>query len=169
MDKIIENLSMIVAVDQNYGIGYKNDLLCRIKEDLLYFKEKTMGSHIIMGENTYRSLPPKLPGRKYVVLSDVTTSAPDDILLFDNIEDVKDFVRTLDKETFVIGGGMVYKQFLDYVRKMYITEIKFSFANVDTYYPYFDKYEWEREVGEDLTEDGYDYNHVVYTKKRRSE
>lgn len=65
----MKNLSLIAAIGQNMELGYQNDLIWRIKEDLQFFKEKTMGTYIIMGRKTYESLPKNLPGRKYIVLT----------------------------------------------------------------------------------------------------
>ncbi len=68
-NNVRNNLDLIVAKGKNNEIGYKKDLIWRIKEDLLFFKDVTMNSYIIMGRNTYESMPKKLPGRKYIILS----------------------------------------------------------------------------------------------------
>lgn len=52
-------ISAIVAIDNNYGIGYKGELLCHIKEDLKHFKEVTSKNIVIMGRKTWDSLPKK--------------------------------------------------------------------------------------------------------------
>ena len=132
-----------------------------------FFRKTTMNSHIIMGRRTFESLPPNLSGRKYVVLSNSLSSVPDDVLLFCDIEEVKKIVRNLGETAFVIGGGEIYKQFLDCVNIMYLTEIQAAFPEVDTYFPYFDKSLWVSHRSEDLEENGLKYNHVMYMRKQK--
>ena len=62
-------IKLIVAVDSNYGMGYNNDLLFRIKEDLQRFRELTTGHFVVMGRKTYESLPRPLPERTNVVVT----------------------------------------------------------------------------------------------------
>ena len=61
--------SIIVAVDENFGIGYKNNLLYKISEDLKRFKLLTMGKKILVGRKTFESIKNKLPGRKIIIAS----------------------------------------------------------------------------------------------------
>ena len=62
-------ISIIAAMGKNKEIGKNNDLIWHIKEDLQNFKKLTMNKYIVMGANTYASLPKRLEGRKYIVLS----------------------------------------------------------------------------------------------------
>src|SRR5690554_4360931 len=103
----MKNLSLIAAIGQNMELGYQNDLIWRIKEDLQFFKEKTMGTYIIMGRKTYESLPKNLPGRKYIVLtSDKNINSSDRLIAFRNIKDILEFIKSMEDSYFyVIGGG----------------------------------------------------------------
>ena len=76
------SVSMIAAVGKNLELGKNNDLIWHFKEDMKFFKNTTMGHTVVMGKNTYNSLPGDLPGRKMIVLS---TSA-----VLDNVEVVRD-------------------------------------------------------------------------------
>ena len=185
----MNNLRMIVAIGQNNEIGYQNDLIWKIKEDLQYFKEVTMGqnntgSYLVVGENTYHSMPPVLPGRKYVVL----TRSPEklnikDIIVSTSIPQALELVKNNPHITFNISGGhQIYKQFMPYVDKMLITEIEDTFKQADTFYPDFDKSKWNRIVDETHTTNNYlkatphngvkpqtdeiTYHYTTYTRKR---
>lgn len=130
-------INLIVAVDEKMGIGYDNHLLETIPEDLKRFKDLTSGHIVIMGRNTWESLPNKpLPNRKNIVISsqkqeNFMTSA--ECLKY--IEDIKD-------DVFVIGGASVYRFFLPLADKIYITLIHKNFENVDAYFPNINLNEW---------------------------
>ena len=63
-------ISAIVAVDNNWGIGYNGKLLERIPEDLKYFKELTNNNVIVMGRKTWNSLPVNpLPNRTNIIIT----------------------------------------------------------------------------------------------------
>lgn len=164
----MKNLSLIASIGKNRELGYQNDLIWRIKEDLKFFKETTMGSYIIMGKNTFNSLPKNLPGRKYVILtSDLNLNTNDKITVLRNLKDILEFVRKIDScRHFVIGGGQVYSSFLPYVDSMYLTEIDEDFIQADTYFPEFNKDEWIREEGIPLQENETKYKHVLYLRKK---
>lgn len=126
-------VSMIAAVSkENFGIGYQGKLLFNIPEDLARFKKVTMGFPIIMGENTWLSLPKKpLPGRRNIVLGKGEHEGAETA---HSIEETLELVKN-EEEVFVIGGGMVYQQFLPLASKLYITEIYNKPENVDTFFP----------------------------------
>ena len=65
----MKNVTMIAAVGKNLELGRNNDLIWRFKEDMKFFREQTMGKPMVMGYNTFLSLPGILPGRKHIVLS----------------------------------------------------------------------------------------------------
>lgn len=186
---VIKNLSMIAAIGENYELGYKNDLIWKIKEDMKFFKNTTMNSYIVMGRNTYESLDKLLPGRKHIVLAtkDIeskdleteillgdnlydTLCRMDDekeknfILKFSNLENLKLFLRAMREPAFIIGGASLYKEFLNSVETIHLTEIQSTFKDADVYFPRFDKSNWEEERGPILEENGIKYSHVLYKK-----
>jgi len=158
--------SIIVAIAENCAIGKNNGLLCHLPEDLKYFKKTTSGKTVIMGYNTWLSLPVKpLPKRRNVVLiPDSSFDSPD----FDAAYSIEDVGRicSADDECFIIGGGMVYKQFLPLANKLYFTWIFKEFEG-DIFFPdvYFSQ--WKRvsvsELHHDETEN-VDFAFVVYER-----
>lgn len=131
-------LKAIVAVDENWGIGYNGDLLVSIPDDLKHFKNITTGSTVVMGLNTWNSLPRKpLPNRTNIVIRPGTPE-------FDQGQSVikMDLETLLERFEldggFVIGGGSIYKQLLPYCDQVYITKIYKNFENVDTFFPNLD-------------------------------
>lgn len=132
-------LAIIVAVAKdNLAIGYKNDLCFKLKKDLKRFKELTMGHTILMGENTFKSLPNgPLPGRRNIVLTE------DKNIGCENYPTLDEALRACSNEdvVFIIGGGMLYRTTLDMADILYITEIDSIPENADTFFPeYRDKF-----------------------------
>lgn len=157
-------MTMIAAVGKNLELGKNNDLIWHLKEDMKFFREKTMGKPIIMGMKTLESLPKLLPGRKHIVL---TTKNPDldpEIIIVHSIDELLEKVANYP-EVMVIGGASVYKQLIDYSDKLLLTEIDAS-ADADVYFPTFNKEEWDREVLGENEENNISYKHLVYTRKK---
>lgn len=166
---VYENLGLIVAMGKNREIGYKNDLIWKIREDLNFFKTTTMGSYMIMGRKTYESMPKNLLGRKYIVLSRNADLILDSSkILHRDIKETLDFVsRYADERFFVVGGSSIYKEFLPYVSTMHITEIDDSFPLADAYFPSFDEIQWETLEGDTLrSENDISYKHTLRISKR---
>ena len=156
-------ISAIVAVDNNWGIGYNGKLLEHIPEDLKYFKELTTGNRVVMGRKTWNSLPINpLPDRINIVV----TSNPVNGYLINgafrkSLENtIKEMLMLKDEcDYFIIGGGQIYKELLPYCDRVYVTKILKNHDNVDTYFPNLDKMsEWELDTCSDLRR----YNDIDY-------
>ena len=145
-------ISAIVAVDNNWGIGYNGDLLEHIPEDLKYFKELTTSHVVVMGSKTWDSLPKKpLKDRLNVVVSSKPREVLGDMSIRIDMEEL--MVRMIymkrnalvnpaeEEEWFVIGGGSIYQQLLPFCDRVYVTKIYKDHDNVDTYFPNLDKSE----------------------------
>lgn len=133
-------ISAIAAVDKNWGIGYNGELLESIPADLQHFKTLTLGHPVIMGRNTWASLPKKpLPQRLNIVISRQNFAVPEDTIIL-SLEDIITELKKPepDKEIFVIGGGFIYQQLLPYCDRVYLTKINKSYDNIDTYFPNLD-------------------------------
>lgn len=127
-------ISIIVAIAENNAIGKKGDLLCHLPADLKHFKDITSAHTVIMGERTWFSLPKHpLPNRRNIVLTDVAGKQFDGADSVYSIAEAQAAVSP-DEEAFIIGGGMVYRQFLPIADKLYITHIHHSFEDADTYF-----------------------------------
>lgn len=163
-------ISAIVAVDQNMGIGYNNNLLARIPNDLKRFKEITTGKTVIMGRKTYDSLPRKpLPNRVNVILTGKPTESEDENVIYMNMDEVLEFINMSkddeEEEVVVIGGATVYRQLLPYVDKIYLTQLCHEFTHVDSYFPHLDVNEWKVEdVSEILTFGNLVYQFKLYSR-----
>lgn len=161
-----KNISIIVAIAQNFAIGRNNDLLFHLPADLKRFKQITSGHAMIMGRNTLLSLPKwPLPNRRHIVITD----RPDD--RFDGCEVVFSIDEAIEKvknedEVFIIGGGMVYRQFYPLAGKLYLTLVHQDFE-ADTFFPEIEYSEWEELVREDLHDEqnGFDYSYLNLRRK----
>lgn len=127
----------IVAVDNDYGIGFKNQLLEHIPADLKLFKTLTTDNTVIMGYNTWNSLPVKpLPRRKNIIVTfEKAINTPD--VLYMTLDEAKKYAEENEKEEeiFIIGGGMMYKEFLPMCDYVFLTKIFTTHEDIDTYFP----------------------------------
>ncbi len=162
-------MNCIVAVDENWGIGYKNELLVSIPADMKLFREKTTGNVIIMGRKTLESFPNGLPLKNRVnimLTKSEETSGNGEIVVHSVEEAVAEAGKYEDKEVYVIGGASIYEQFLPYVDKAYVTKIDHAYQ-ADTYFPNLDQNdEWEMtEESEEQTYFDLVYTFCVYERK----
>lgn len=159
------NINLIAAIGENYELGKDNNLVWRLKEDLKFFKNITMGHPIVMGRKTFESLPKVLPGRKNIVIS-TSDIRNEEIELYKSIKDFLINYQDFNNDIFVIGGASIYSQFIDLATKMYLTEIKATDVSADVYFPKFNKDEWNKEILTDLEENNIKFNHVLYKRKK---
>ena len=160
----MKNLSLIVAIGKNNEIGKDNKLLWHIPEDLDFFKKNTLGKTILMGSNTFYSLPKMLPNRHHIVLTVEGNTFPSEVEVFYDFEKLLERIKSSEEEIVVIGGAMIYKEFIDYVDTMYITEIDKSF-DADRFFPEIDKNEWKGKVLSKHIYNDLRYSHVKYTRR----
>ena len=140
----MKNLSLIAAIGENRELGYKKELLYHIKEDLMFYKKKTMGKNIIMGRVTMDSMPKSaLIGRYPIVLTRNSIQSDEKIKYFNDIDKLLDEISNCSEEYMVVGGASIYKTFIKYVDTMYLTII-YDKKEVlaDCYFPEFDYDEW---------------------------
>ncbi len=161
-------ISIIVSVDENYGIGYKNDLLAYISSDLKRFKQLTIENTVIMGRNTWNSLPKRpLVNRKNIVITRDASANLEGAVKVNSIEDA--VANCPEKgECFIIGGAQIYKQFFDLTDKLYITKILKSFI-ADTFFPTIESDLWIVESESDIFTDeksGLNYQYITYIRKK---
>lgn len=135
-------ISIIVAIAENRAIGKDNQLLWHLSNDLKHFKEITLGKCVIMGHNTYLSLPKQraLPNRRNIIISDRLDSAPEGFEMVSSIPDALKLVEN-EEEVFIMGGGMIYAQFLPLADRLYLTRVEKEFE-ADTYFPFINFNEW---------------------------
>ncbi len=135
-------MNIIAAADLNWGIGKDNDLLDHIPEDMKFFREKTMGSAVIMGKNTFLSFPNQkpLPKRLNIVLTHDKTFCPEGVTVCDSMESAIEVAKKeyQDEKIFFIGGEAVYREAEKYADTAYITKIDKEY-DADRYLLNFDE------------------------------
>jgi dihydrofolate reductase len=152
------NISIIVAVAQNFAIGLNNDLLFHLPEDLKRFKRITTGKALIMGKRTFFSLPKApLPNRRNIVVTDIPGEIFPGCESAESIDQAVALVQN-EPEAFIIGGGMIYKQFFPLAGKLYLTLVHKDF-DADTFFPTIDFNDWNETAREDLYDDKNDFHY----------
>ncbi len=163
---VVKNISIIVAVAENFAIGRNNELLFHLPDDLKRFKKITSGHSLVMGRNTLLSLPKwPLPNRRHIVLTDNPEDKFPGCEIVWSVKEALEKVKD-DTEAFVIGGGMVYRQFYPLAGKLYLTRVHKSFE-ADVFFPEIDFSEWEEISREELFDEqnGFAYSYLNLVRK----
>lgn len=130
-------MKAIVAVDLNWGIGQNGKLLEMIPEDMKFFKETTIGEVVVMGRETYNSLPGKSPlkDRVNIVLSKNESFNDDRVIICRSLEELKTVLKQYnDSSVYIVGGENIYNQLIDDCSDLYITKI-YKSHEADKYFP----------------------------------
>jgi dihydrofolate reductase len=162
-------ISIIVAIAEDNGIGYKNELLWHLPEDMKRFRKLTLGHTVIMGKKTWESLPKKpLSERTNIIITDNPHDRFESGITAYSIEDALSKCEEND-EIFIIGGGSIYRQFMPIADRLLITHIHKK-TPADIYFPIIDPEIWEPvEKEEYLQDDGSQipYTYVIYRRKNK--
>lgn len=161
-------MNLISSADLDWGIGYQNELLFRTRQDMQHVKELTTGNVIVMGRNTFFSLPGQkpLPNRINVVLSETDDFGRDDIVVCENIPALLAHLAQYDPASiFVFGGQSVYAQLLPYCNTAYITQYD-TRRQHDAVLPRFSELpEWTlAERSAQKSEDGLQFTFDIYRR-----
>ena len=165
-------VSLIVAVSENGVIGKDNDLIWHLPKDMKFFKETTMGHHVIMGRKNFESIPHKyrpLPNRTNIVITRQSDYKAEGCVVVNSLEEALKVAKSNEEnEAFIIGGGQIYKLAVDsdLVDRIYLTRIHHSFDG-DTFFPELNS-DWIELKREDYFKDDnhkYDYSFIVLEKK----
>ena len=133
-------VSVIAAVANNNVIGYRGSMPWDLPEDLARFKKLTLHHPIIMGQKTYESIGRVLGGRHNIILTrDSDWKGPAEATVAHSLEEALRIGAEESDEVFVIGGGEIYRQALEYVDRLYLTRIYADFPG-DTYFPDYSKF-----------------------------
>ncbi|MGL5958606.1 MAG: dihydrofolate reductase [Phocaeicola sp.] len=160
-------LSMIVAVAANQAIGFKNKLIYWLPNDLKQFKAITSGHTIIMGRNTFLSLPKgALPNRRNIVLSQTEKQ----FVGSEHFPSLDEALKRCkeEEEVFIIGGAMLYQEALKKADRLYVTHIHHTPEEADTFFPEIDPNIWEEKSRDDHPMDDkhlYPYSFVRYERR----
>lgn len=167
-------ITLIVAMDNNKGIGFQNTIpwMGKIPSDMKHFKETTTGHAVIMGKNTYLSMGRALPNRANIVLSrSMDQEKYKDIQIAPTLDRALELASTASNknEVFIIGGAQVYSEALARADKLIVTFVDGIFAT-DTYFPEIDTNEWviENEQVNMNERDLYSLRFVTFIRKTAS-
>jgi len=165
------SLSIVVAFAKNLAIGKDNKLLWRQKADMQYFKKLTQGKTVLMGKNTYLSLPKSfrpLPNRLNIVISSgEPVEIAENLVWYTSLDNALTELSKNEEEIMIIGGAQIYKQAIEKVDTIYATEID-AILDADTFFPEINPENFEKISSESHSKDAeneYDYAFVVYQKK----
>jgi dihydrofolate reductase len=140
-------INIIAAVAKDRAIGFQNKLIYWLPNDLKRFKALTTGHTIIMGRNTFLSLPKgALPNRRNIVLSRTVTDFPG-CDVYPSLEEALAHCAK-DEEVYIIGGASVYTQALSIADRLCLTEVDDTPAQADTFFPEY-KADWREVARED--------------------
>jgi dihydrofolate reductase len=169
--------NIIVAFDNNRGIGKNNTIPWYFSEDLKYFSKITKGNNnnaIIMGKNTWTSLSNPLIARDNLILStslNITNNSPKNnyIKTFTTLEELELFcINQNYTNVWIIGGGQIYNDFLknnniDKIDKIYATIINNDY-NCDVFFPKLDELQWKIIKQDDKIENNTMISYIIYEK-----
>jgi dihydrofolate reductase len=162
-------VSLIVAVDERYAIGKRQQLLCHLPNDMKHFKEITTGHTVIMGRKTFESLPGgALPNRRNIVVSAGAGARFENAVQYGSLQDALKACED-EEEVFIIGGGSVYRQAMPLADKIYLTLIRHAFEGADTFFPPVDTAKWVETTRRDFEKDEkhlYSYSFFTYLRKK---
>ena len=138
-------MNLIVAVDENWAIGYKNDLLIRIPADMKMFRQETTGKVVVLGRKTLETFPNGQPlkNRTNIILSTKKDYEVKDAIVVHSIEELLEELKNYPSEDiYIIGGETVYRQMLPYCDVAHVTRIDRKYE-ADAFFPNLDeKPEW---------------------------
>lgn len=151
-------MKAIVAVDKNWGIGKKNDLLFKLPLDMDYFRKTTLNKVVVMGSNTLKSFPNGKPLKNRInVVLYPGGEKRDDCVIVDSIDELREVLKSYDtNDVFVIGGAMFYRTMLPYCSNVFVTKVDAD-GEAEVFYENLDELEgWECiNSGTPINDNGY--------------
>lgn len=130
-------MNLIAAVDKNWAIGYKGQLLVRIPNDHKMFREETTGKVVVLGRKTLETFPNGLPlnNRTNIILSTNKDYTVKDATVVHSIEELLEELKQYNSEDiYIIGGESIYREMLSYCDVAHITKINHAYE-ADAYFP----------------------------------
>lgn len=134
-------MNAIVAVDNNFAIGYKGELLVRIHEDMRRFSQLTTGKVIVLGRKTLETFPGKLPLKNRVniiITHNRNLFAPGAVVVGSPDEARKEIAKYSTEDVFIVGGSSIYNEFYHECDTVYATKVDYEYQ-ADAYFPNLDK------------------------------
>lgn len=164
-------MNLIVAVDENWAIGNKNELLISIPADHKFFRQETTGKVVVLGRKTLETFPQGLPlkNRTNIIMSTNKAYQVKDAVVVHDVEELLEELKKYDTEdVYIVGGESVYRQMLPYCDVAHVTKIDHAYA-ADAYFPNLDEMpEWQ--ITADSEEQTYfdiTYHFLKYERKKQ--
>lgn len=160
-----KQISLVVAMDAQRGIGIDNQLPWHLPEDLAHFKCVTLGYPIIMGRKTFDSIGRPLPKRRNIVVTRNAGWSHEGVDVALSLDQALALVG--DEPASIIGGAQIFGESLDLADRLVITEIEHVFR-CDTFFPPIDPAQWVETTRERHHSDanGFYYSFVTYEKRK---
>jgi len=162
-------ISLIAALSLNHVIGKNNQLPWHMPNDLAHFKELTLGRPVIMGRKTFESMGKLLPKRRNIIITRDKNFTIKGAEVVHSLEEA--FQKTQNEvEVQIIGGAEIYTQALPFATHMDLTIIDTKIEG-DTYFPQWNKEEWQEIAREDFVKDdehAYDYHFITYERIQKT-
>jgi dihydrofolate reductase len=140
-------INLIAAIDLNCGLGFNNELLVKLPNDMKRFRELTQNNFVCMGRKTFDSIGHPLPNRTNIILTrDKNYTSPHGTFIYHSIEEVISAYKTQnnnESELFFIGGEDIFFQALPYADRIHLTIIDHVFEHVDTHFPRINPRYWK--------------------------
>ena len=160
--------NIIVAISENNAIGRNNELLWHISADLKFFKKQTLGWPVIMGRKTFESIGRALPGRANIVISR-NFNTGEEVEVVGSLKEAFAIAESTNLEKcFVMGGGQIYAQALEFADRLVVTHVHTVIDDADTFFPQIDQNVWNVVNRSEMFTDeetGYTYEFVEYEKR----
>ena len=161
-------MKLVVAVDKNWAIGYKGELLVSIPADHKAFRQETTGKVVVLGRKTLDTFPGKQPlkNRVNIILSRDESYTVKDALVVHSVDELLEETKKYDPDdVYIIGGASVYEQMLPYCDTVHVTKIDREYE-ADTYFPDLDNDpSWKlTDEGEEQTYFDLEYNFLRYRR-----
>lgn len=160
-------IRLIVAKSDNNVIGRNNQLIWRLSNDLKHFKEITTGHPIIMGRKTFESIGRILPNRTNIIITRNRNYSIENAKVAHSLNEALELAKEIDENIFILGGGKIYEQAIDFADILEVTEVHENFEG-DTYFPEIDLNVWKeisRIKHHKDEKNEFDYSFVRYERK----
>jgi dihydrofolate reductase len=157
-------ISIIAAISENRGLGKNNKLLWHIHKDMQRFKNLTISHPVIMGRKTYESIGMPLSQRINIIISkDEKYFSPGCYVVHSMIDAINFAKINEKKEIFIIGGGQIYSQGIEFADRLYLTVVKGRYS-ADTFFPDYSDFKSVVSKVSDY-EEKYEFEFVVLERK----
>ncbi|MBR3104122.1 MAG: dihydrofolate reductase [Lachnospiraceae bacterium] len=163
-------MNIIAAVDKNWGIGNRGELLVSIPKDQKMFRQETTGKVVVLGRKTLDTFPQKqpLPYRTNIILTHDKNYQVKGAVVVHSIEKLMEELKKYpSQDVYIIGGESIYQQMMPYCDTAHITQIDHEYQ-ADAFFPNLDEDpEWEMTAeGEEETYFDLEYRFVRYNRKK---